>query len=260
MNYWAPHDKDDKKQQEEEINSIKQQPTTTQKPKSNKWMRRVERRQATRHQCNQQYIILDLGATSHFMSKDLNLPKTGPSQIEVFLPDGSKLQSSSKTQLPFDQLDPKAREADILPGLKKSLISVNKMSENGCTTIFQPGNQGVTIHKKGTLTITPSEPPILQGCKATGAKLWTVSTNQTQNSTHKQALNAYSLPSIGQTIKYLHAAAGYPPEETWTKAIQAGNYNTWPSLTVTNIHKHHPESDETQKGHMKHQRQRIRSS
>jgi hypothetical protein len=116
------------------------------------------------------------------------------------------------------------------------------------------------IHKEGTLTITTSEPPVLQGCKAKGAKLWTVSTNQTQNNTCKQALNAYSLPSIEQTIKYLHAAAGYRPEETWIKAIRAGNYNTWPSLTVANAHKHHPESKETQKEHMKRQRQGIGST
>ncbi len=137
MNYWAPLDKNNKEEQEEkEVNSIKQQPATMQKPKSNKWTRRVERRRATRRLRDQQNIIIDSGATSHFMSEDLNLPKTGPSQIEVFLPDGLKLQSTSKTQLPFNQLDPKVREADILPGLKKSLISVNKMSENGCTSIF----------------------------------------------------------------------------------------------------------------------------
>jgi hypothetical protein len=64
------------------------------------------------------------------MSKDLKLPRTGPSQNEVFLPDNSKLQSSSNPQLPFKQLTPKAREVDILPGLTKSLLSINKMSEN----------------------------------------------------------------------------------------------------------------------------------
>jgi hypothetical protein len=119
MNYWAPLDENNKEEQEEEeINSIKQQPATMQKPKLNKWTRRVKRQRSTRHLCDQQNIIIDSGATSHFMSEDLNLPKTGPSQIEVFLPDDSKLQSTSKTQLPFNQLDLKAREADILPGLK----------------------------------------------------------------------------------------------------------------------------------------------
>jgi hypothetical protein len=73
----------------------------------------------------------------------------------------------------------------------------------------------------------------------------------------EHASNIYSLPSIGQTIKYLHAAAGYPMEKMWTNAIRAENYITWPLLTVPNVHNHHPESNETQKGHMKRQRQGI---
>ena len=39
--------------------------------------------------------------------------------------------------------------------------------------------------------------------------------------------NVYELPSIGHTIRYLHAAAGYPVKATWLrKAIRNGNYNT----------------------------------
>jgi hypothetical protein len=45
--------------------------------------------------------------------------------------------------------------------LKQSLLSVNKMSEGGYTTIFHPGEEGVSIHKQGTLTITTSKPPVL---------------------------------------------------------------------------------------------------
>ena len=37
--------------------------------------------------------------------------------------------------------------------------------------------------------------------------------------------NIYELPSIEQTVRYLHAAAGHPVEETWLKAIGRGNYN-----------------------------------
>ena len=58
-----------------------------------------------------------------------------------------------------------AREADILPGLKRSLLSVSKMAEEGYTTIFHPGEQGVTIHKKGTLNLTTTAPPVLKGEK-----------------------------------------------------------------------------------------------
>ncbi len=97
--------------------------------------------------------MFDLGATSHFMSEELDLPTTAPSQITLYLLEDSTLQATSKTQLPFEQLSSEAREDNILPGLTKSLMSINKMAENGYTTIFRPGNEGVTIHKKGTLTI-----------------------------------------------------------------------------------------------------------
>ncbi len=46
------------------------------------------------------------------MSEELNLPKTGTAQITVYLPDDSTLQETSKTQLPFKQLSPEAREAN----------------------------------------------------------------------------------------------------------------------------------------------------
>ena len=59
--------------------------------------------------------------------------------------------------------------------------------------------------------------------------------------------NVYELPSIEQTIRYLHAAAGFPTKTTWLKATRKGNYNTWPLLTVKNVNKHFPESEETHK-------------
>jgi hypothetical protein len=109
------------------------------------------------------------------------------------------LQATNKTQLPFKQLSSEAREANILPGLTKSLLSINKMAENEYTTIFRPGNEGVTIHKKGTLTIITSKPPVLQGCKKRGAKLWTVSAPATNNE-HEEVANVYNLPSIPKQL------------------------------------------------------------
>ena len=123
------------------------------------------------------------------------------------------------------------------------------MSEEGYTTIFHPGEEGVTIHKSGTVSIATKEPPILQGCKPKGAKLWTISADETTKK--EQANNVYNLPSISQTVQYLHAAAGFAVEEMWIKAIKAGNYNTWLTLTPSTVQRHFPESDETQKGHMK---------
>ena len=61
-------------------------------------------------------------------------------------------------------------------------------------------------------------------------------------------------------VRYLHAAAGFPVKDTWLKAIKAGNYKTWPGITAENINKHFPDSVETLKGHMKKQRQNVRST
>jgi hypothetical protein len=66
--------------------------------------------------------------------------------------------------------------------------------------------------------------------------------------------NMYKLPSIESTIRYLHAAAGFLVEKTWLKAIQRGNYNSWPLINITNVACYFPESKEMQKGHMHSQR------
>jgi len=134
------------------------------------------------------------------------------------------------------------------------------MAENGYTTIFRPGDEEVTFHKEGTLTIKMSKPPVLQGCKKKGETLWTVSVPQTMMKKREEIPNVHNLPSISQTIKYHHASVGYPVKDTWITGINTGNYATWPVITSTVVRKHFPESDETQKGHMKRQRQGVRST
>jgi hypothetical protein len=126
---------EDNEQPEEEINLSNTK--ATQQIKTNKWTQRVEARRAKRIK---KQMIINSAVTSNFISNKLDLPKTGASNITVYLPDNSTLQTSDKTMLPFEQLSKEAREAHILPGLKKSLLSVNKMAENGYTTIFHEGN------------------------------------------------------------------------------------------------------------------------
>ncbi len=72
--------------------------------------------------------------------------------------------------------------------------------------------------------------------------------------------NMYELPSIELTIIYLHAVAGFPVEETWLKAVQWVNYNSWPLINITNVAGYFPESEEMQKGHMRGQRQGVHST
>ena len=112
-NFWSPLNNDDDKEdkeEKEEINMIKSTATTTEQ-KSNKWTRRIARQQEHK-------IIIDSGATSHFISKDLNLPTEDASNKEVYLPNNAKLRMSRQTKLPFETLTNTAREVDVLPGLK----------------------------------------------------------------------------------------------------------------------------------------------
>ena len=65
---------------------------------------------------------------------------------------------------------------------------------------------------------------------------------------------------LKKTVIYMHTAAGFPPMETWINAIRAGNYDTWPGLSAKAVLKYFPESDKTVLGHMKGERQGLRST
>ena len=69
--------------------------------------------------------------------------------------------------------------------------------------------------------------------------------------------NVYNLPSIKLAIRYLHGAAGFPTKATCMKAIRNRNYLTWPLINVKNVSNCFPVSEETQKGHMRTQRQGV---
>lgn len=68
------------------------------------------------------------------------------------------------------------------------------------------------------------------------------------------------LPSTKEVVRFLHAALGFPTKATLLTAAQNGNLVTFPGLTLENIKRHFPESDETQKGHMRQTRQGVRST
>ena len=72
--------------------------------------------------------------------------------------------------------------------------------------------------------------------------------------------NVYDIPILVRTVQYLHAAAGFPTKATWIKIIQNGNYLTWPLLDIKDVNKNFPESENTQKGHMRNQLQVVRST
>ncbi len=200
-------------------------------------------------------MVVDSGATSSFVHLEENLPITGLSSKVVNLPNRPAIKATHTTMLPFESLSDEARKADVLPGLQpNSLISVSKIADANYTPIFHPRREGVTVHKKNTFWLQLLCKPVLQGWRDANG-LWQLSRDQRKpirGSRRKQevAANVYSLPSMPQTIRYLHAAAGCPPKDTWIKATKNGNYATWPGITTEAVNRHFTELVETQKGHM----------
>ena len=143
------------------------------------------------------------------------------------------------------------------------MVSVGKLGDAKYTTIFHPQGIGVTIHDDMVRMKLLSK-PVLQGWRDANG-LWRLSNNEknaphTKQSKMEVSANVYTLPSIKQAIRYLHAAVGFPTKDLRIKAIKNGNFVTRPGLTVKTVNRHFPESVETQKGHMKKQRQNVRST
>jgi len=85
-------------------------------------------------------------------------------------------------------------------------------------------------------------------------------TTEAQAAPHETINVIFDLPSAHDTFLWYHASAGFPTKATFINTIRNGNYSTWPKLTVTLINRYFPDSDETIKGHLKGQRQGIRST
>ena len=74
------------------------------------------------------------------------------------------------------------------------------------------------------------------------------------------AYSAYDLPIVAALIRYFHAAAGYPVRSTWLKSMGAGNYSSWPGLTLANSTKYCPSDEAIIMVHLVPKSQGVRST
>ena len=74
--------------------------------------------------------------------------------------------------------------------------------------------------------------------------------HRTANIATLEAYSAYDLPSVAALIRYFHTAVGYPVRSTWLTAISAGNYSSWPGLTLANATKYCPLATATIMAHL----------
>jgi hypothetical protein len=210
--------------------------------------------------------ILDTGATSGAAPEEDEdaFEDTGKLSKKTFMLPGKRTNKATKKMRLKHKLRPAAREMNIVPGLHSTLASIPKLADTGYTTVFS--KEGAAIYNDHTTTITADKPPVLEAnrCDLTG--LWKLPLHTEETVTSKdppqnEAINViFNLPSAHQNFLWYHAAAGFPPKETFIRDVHNGNYATWPKLTVQLIHKYMPDSDDTAKGHLNGQRQGIRST
>eukprot|EP00804_Cyclotella_cryptica_P015207 CCRYP_000733-RA/>CCRYP_000733-RA protein AED:0.43 eAED:0.26 QI:0/0/0/1/1/1/3/0/840 len=235
--------------------------------------------------------ISDTGATSTAGAPHDPFKETTTISSKVFiLPTGGTAKATKVAKLLHNVQTP-VNMVDIVPSLGQTLLSGRKFADAGYTAVYDKAE--VIFYDTNTIHITKKM--VLTGYRCTHTGLWRVPlrpiiTNENEDTLvldstcghystntrykvppttrireHLSAslerekhtiLNVCELPSIEQTVGYLHAAAGYPT----TTAIRHGNYSTWPLINTKNVNKHFPQSEETQQGHMKNQRQGIRST
>ncbi|KAL7482916.1 hypothetical protein ACHAW6_008570 [Cyclotella cf. meneghiniana] len=162
---------------------------------------------------------------------------------------------SATTLLPMTQLHTPAHHTHILSALcSNSLLSVGTFADNGYVTIFHNGDKGATIHDCNDIIITRKYPTTLQGWQDDNG-LWciplTKATSILYDTTVHCINNMYDLQLMTQMVCYLQHALGFPTKTTQLSAIHSDNLTTFPRLMAANFAKHFPESDETQKDHMK---------
>ena len=209
--------------------------------------------------------MLDSGTTKTVVKSKRGLQLTGPSDKIVVVANGGELAASNTALLQTRALSKGAREAIVVPGMSQpALMSVSTLANNGYTTIFLPGNEGVDVFGANDVVISSTAPPALQGWRD-GRGLWMVpvvddTTISPSLDLADTAMSVYELPSTKEVVRFLHASLGHPTQATLLTAAQHGNLVTFPGMTPQNISRHFPESDATQKGHMKQTKQGVRST
>ncbi len=153
---------------------------------------------------------------------------------------------------------------NILPNLYSTLISVPKMADGDYIAVFN--KKEARIYNATTTIVSASKDPILIAPRCQDTGLWkrdldfeVLSREYPDQfiSSVDKANAIFNLPNTKQSLLYHHALVGFPPKETFSAAVRAGNYTTWPGLTTTLIRKHFSDSDKTQKGHMKGQQKGV---
>jgi hypothetical protein len=213
--------------------------------------------------------IVNSECTSHFLGS--NSPSSNkvatPNGLSVGLPNGATMRSTHTALLPFPEMSLAARQSTVFPALgNRALLSIGQFCDDGFDVNFTSSD--VRISKNDTL---------ISGQRDSRDGLYYIDLASTDAvhsrvprpistpslptlSIKSAALNAYAMTTKRDLILYLHRAAFSPVVSTWTEAINAGFFTTWPGLTSDLVRKHLPKFLATAKGHLKQSPKNLRST
>jgi hypothetical protein len=188
------------------------------------------------------------------------------SSYTVGLPNGNTMAATHTALLPINGILPPlstlARRAHVFPSITNNpLLSIGQFCDDGYDATFTA--DAVLLSKQGkTFKI---------GTRNHINGLWNVDLSTIQDATVPSPPNtipdilprvnsAQTMKTLSDLVQYLHRACFSPVIKTWTQAIDAGRFTTWPGLTSGLVRKHLPKSLATAKGHLRMDRKNVRST
>ena len=120
--------------------------------------------------------LLDTGSSGHFVKSEIASTATKSIPIAVAQPDGSCLHSNQTTTLPFhhSNITDSTFEANIIPTLANSLISIGKFCDSDCVALFTKDKAHI-LHGDNTIKWVQSLPKnevVINGYRDEYDKLW----------------------------------------------------------------------------------------
>ena len=222
--------------------------------------------------------VSDSGTTSGVGKAGDPLNATGkPSNKTFRMPTGTLSNARELMHLKHNLRYP-ARDMHLVEDVTlASLISNGKFADAGYATLYDDRRAAIFDLTKTKISAStkpvlkgwrtcdglyriPLEPTAVEQAKLAATKATGACANLKPPPKSEAVSNVFELRTQPEIVRYYHAAAGFPTKATWLKAIKNNQYSSWPGLTPEIVDKHVPESEETQKGHMKKQKAGIRST
>ena len=227
-------------------------------------------------------MIADSGTTKHvgMLADDECFEETDEVSDKVFAVANGALEAATNIKKLKHKLRDEARRVHMVPGINTAtLLSTGELADANYISIFD--EEEVNIYDANNTKITTTRGAVMRGYRDKNAGVYrvplvdnvqnlntdTVIVNvppsrllQQHPPSYETINSVYELRSQDEIIRFYHAAAGYPTKATWIKAVNRGYFASWPGLTADLIRKHFPESEETQKGHMRATRSGVRST